>query len=402
MKHVIIGSGAAGIAAAKTIRANSPSDEIVILTADESIYSRCLLHMYIGGKRDALGMSFVNADFASVNNIDIRHGVRVKTIDTKNKEVSFKDGTLKYDKLLIATGARSFMPQIQGLRKATNVHGLRHLNDAKTIKEKAASVNNIVIIGAGLVGLDAAYGLTMMGKKPIVVDMSERILAANLDNYAAEVYKAKFEEAGATFQLGRKVVEVRSGENGAVAEVWLDNGVKLACELLIIAAGVTAHSDLAESSGIETNNGITTDAYLQTSVTDIFAAGDAAGLSETWPNAVLQGECAALNMLGKKTEYNDTFSAKNTINFFSIPSLSIGQFVPKDGDVVKIKESAKSYQKTILRDGIPIGVILQGDISRSGFWQQLIKNKVHIADMNRVSFANAYGFNDDGEYVWDV
>ena len=402
MKHVIIGSGAAAIAAAKTIRKGSPSDEIIMLTADESIYSRCLLHMYIGGKRDVAGMSFVAPDFASANNIDIRYKTKVTKIDTKNKEVSFKDGSLKYDKLLIATGSRSFMPQIQGLRKATNVHGLRHINDAKTIKDKAADAKNIVIIGAGLVGLDAAYGLALMGKKPVAVDMSDSILTANLDAHASNVYKAKFEEAGTTFHLGRKVVGVYSCAKGAVTEVELDNGTKLACELLIIAAGVAAQSDLAELNGIKTDKGIMVDAYLQTSAEDIFAAGDVTRLSETWTNAVLQGEVAALNMLGKKTEYNDTFSAKNTINFFGIPSLSIGEFMPREGDVEERKESAKSYQKTILRDGVPVGVILQGDISRSGFWQQLIKNKIHIADMNRVSFANAYGFGDDGEYVWDV
>jgi len=402
MKHVIIGSGAAAVAAARTIRANSPSDEIIMLTADERIYSRCLLHMYIGGKRDVAGMSFVPTDFASANKIAIYYKTKATKIDTANKEVSFKGGGVKYDKLLIATGSRSFMPQVLGLRKATNVHGLRHLNDAKTIKDKASNTDNIAIIGAGLVGLDAAYGLTLMGKKPIVVDMADSILASNLDEHASNVYKAKFEEAGVAFHLGCKVVSVGSCSKGAVTEVELDNGTKLACELLIIAVGVITQSDLAELSGIKTDRGIIVDTYLQTEITDIFAAGDVTGLSETWPNAVLQGEVAALNMVGKKTEYNDTFSAKNTINFFGIPSLSIGQFVPEEGDVVECRESTKSYQKTILRDGIPIGVILQGDISRSGFWQQLIKDKVHIADMNRVSFANAYGLNEDGEYVWDV
>ena len=402
MKHVIIGSGAAGVAAARTIRANSPSDEIIMLTADESIYSRCLLHMFIGGSRDVEGMSFVPSEFISANNIDIRYKTKITKIDAKNKEVQFKDGMLKYDKLLIATGSRSFMPQIPGLRKATNVHGLRHISDAKTIRDKAVNANNIVILGAGLVGLDAAYGLTMMGKKPTVVDMAGNILASNLDAHASNVYKTKFEEAGTKFSLGRKVAGVESGASGAVEAVVLDDGTKLACELLIIAAGVAAQSDVAELSGIKTSKGIVVDAYLQTSVADIFAAGDATGLSETWSNAVLQGETAALNMLGKETEYNDTFSTKNTINFFGIPSLSIGQFAPEDGDVAECKESAKGYQKTILRDGVPVGVILQGDISRSGFWQQLIKNKVYIADMNRISFANAYGFGEDGEYAWDV
>jgi len=402
MKHVIIGSGAAGIAAAKTIRANSPTDEIIMLTADESIYSRCLLHMYIGGERDVAGISFIPSDFISANNIDIRYKTRVTKIDIKNKEVQFKDGSRKYDKLLIATGSRSFMPQIPGLRKATNVYGLHHLSDATTIRDKAVSANNIVILGAGLVGMDAAYGLITMGKKPTVVDMANSILASNLDAHASSVYKAKFEEAGTKFCLGRRVAEVESGASGAVEAVMLDDGTKLACDLLIIAAGITSKSDLADLSGIKVEKGIVVDTYLQTSVADIFSAGDVTGLSETWPNAVLQGETAALNMLGIKTEYNDTFSAKNTINFFGIPSLSIGEFAPKEGDIEECKESAKGYQKTILRDGVPVGVILQGDISRSGFWQQLIKNKVYIADMKRVSFANAYGLDDDGEYTWDV
>jgi NAD(P)H-nitrite reductase large subunit len=388
MRYVIIGSGAAGISAARTIRKHKPSDEIVILTADEAIYSRCLLHLYISGKRDVSQMSFVPSDFAETNNLDIRYNVTASSINADKKEVLTSSGTESYDKLLIATGATSIMPNIPGLKDAPNAYGLRNLTDAKLIRETAKNAKNIVILGAGLVGLDAVYGLLEMGKKPVVIGRSESILANNLDSKAALVYQQKFEEAGADIRLKSEIVKVES------SHVILNCGDKVPYDLLIVAAGVCPDVGIWGSIYPAVNE------YLSTEKNDIYAAGDVTGLSETWPNAIDQGEAAALNMVGVKTSYNDNFCAKNTINFFGIPTLSLGVAAPAGSDKVDVKETKENYQKVISRDGIAVGVLLQGDISRSGFWQQLIKRKVDISDIDRVSFASKYSVLENGEYEW--
>ena len=404
MKHVIIGTGAAGITAAKTIRSLREHDEIVMISADNSVYSRCMLHQFIGGSRSVQGLSFIPDGFFKDNNIRVCAGKTVTGIDTAKKTVTFDNGTESYDKLLIAAGSVSFIPPIDGLQNVKNVYGLHDLTDATAIREKASAADNVVIVGAGLVGLDAAYALLELGKKPVIVDKVDFIISANLDVTAAAVYQSEFEQAGASFRLGHTVGDVQADANGAVSAVVLDNSEKLPCDLLIVAVGVRPNTEFVKNSGIDVEHGITVNKYLTTSDTDVFAAGDVTGLSESWGNALTQGEVAAMNMCGVVTEYDGPTVPQNTVSFFRIPTLSVGQTMPSEGDEVYCCESRGAYQKVIVRDGIPVGVILQGSISHSGFWQHLINNKINVYNIpkpiQKVSFADFYGVKPNGEFEW--
>lgn len=406
MKHVIIGSGAAGITAAKVLREQNKDAEIVILSADEAVYSRCMLHHFISGERQIAELSFIPDGFFEQHNIRFCPNVTATGVDTANQSVLFDGGSEAYDRLLIATGSESFFPPIDGLTGTKQVYGLRDLSDAQAVREQGKQAQHIVIIGAGLVGLDAAYGLVKMGKAPTVVDFADTILSANLDEHAAATYQAKFEEAGCGFRLGRKVNSVASDKAGNVSGVTLDNGDTLPCDLLIVAAGVRPIIGFLQDSGIACGRGVMVNDHLATNVPGVYAAGDATGLSESWPSAILQGEVAAMNMLGIPTTQEDTFTLKNTVHFFGIPSLSVGRFIAGPGDVEDCREDRNRYQKVITQDGVPVGVILQGDISRSGFWQYLIKNEIDVTDIPKsiwnVSFADSYGLDDNGEYHWDV
>jgi len=401
VKHVIIGAGAAGIAAASTIRKFKPSDEIVIVSADEAVHSRCMLHSFISGDRDEKRISFVDEDYFAKNNIRWIAGQTVEKIE--NGHVYFANTSESYDKLLIATGAESI--ELPLLRNAQNVYGLRHLSDAKKIRDHAQNVNNIVIIGAGLVGLDAAYALQAIGKKPTVVDLAQNILPLNLDEYAARMYQKKFEEAGCVFKLGSKVVDAeKSGVN--VDALMLDSGEKLPCDMVIVAIGSRpAVGFLHGEFGTKCDYGVTVDKYLATEVANIYAAGDVAGLSGVWPNAVDQGEVAAKNMCGIPAIYDDKFAVKNTMNYYAIPTLSLGVITPEEGDNCKTRIYRGNYKKVILRGGKVVGVIMQGDIAHTGFWQQLIKSSIDVSKFESVfdlSFADFYGVADNGEYEWAV
>ena len=404
MKHVIIGVGAAGISAAKTIRQHRELDEIVMISTDEVVYSRCMLHKYIGGERTVSELSFVHPQFFCDNKIRWIYGAPVTQVDSDKKHVFFGKGAEAYDKLLIATGSQSAFPPINGLHEARDVYGLRDLSDAKAIRKKAAEAKHIVIIGAGLVGLDAAYGLTELGKKPVIIEASESILSANLDAHAATVYQKNFEGSGCRFRLGTKVREVVRKADESVGVVVLDNEERLPCDLLIVAAGISPAVGFLINSEIACDHGVVVDRYLAANADGVYAAGDVTGLSSSWPSAIEQGEVAALNMCGVPTVYDEVISLKNTVNFFGVASLSVGQFMPNDGDEVNIREDRGRYQKVIIRDGVPVGVILQGDISRSGFWQYLIENKVSIASIPKsvwkISFADSYGMDKNGEYMW--
>ncbi|HJB34390.1 MAG TPA: FAD-dependent oxidoreductase [Candidatus Blautia merdipullorum] len=405
MEYVILGAGAAGITAAKTIRKADENGKITVISTDTQVHSRCMLHKYLSHERDAAGISFVDPDFFEKNQIAWLQGKTVNRLDTQGKKVYTDQGDeVSYDRLLIATGAESFIPPVGNLREAENVFGLRHLRDAQAIDELAKNAENIVIIGSGLVGLDAAYGLMETGKKVSIVEMADQILPVQLDKTAAFEYQKRFEEAGARFYLGRKAADTVMEEDKIIREIILDNGEKLPCDLIIVAAGVRSAVAGMEGEGIVIDRGIKVDDYLQTGAEGVYAAGDVTGLSGIWPNAQKQGETAALNMCGSHVEYTDRYAIKNTINFFGLVSMCVGVILPQEGDVVIAREDSRNYKRVVLRDGKVVGVLLQGDISHGGIWQYLIKNQISISGIQKdifdLNFGDFYGIKDNGEYQW--
>ena len=409
MKYVIIGIGAAGMTAARTLRELAPQDEIVMLSVDEKPHSRCMLHKYLSHERDADGLNFVPEDFFTENNIWQIPGQRVTKLDTRAKKVYYgtEGYACDYDKLLIATGAESFIPPVGDLRTAPNVFGLRHLSDAKAIDEKARTAKKVVIIGSGLVGLDAAYGLLEQKKEITVVEMAERILPIQLDEKGAAEYQKRFEKAGCRFCLGRKGADTVTNEKGEITHVVLDNGEKLECDMVIVAAGVRSAVAGFEDSGLVIDRGIKVNDYMQTSEQDVYAAGDVTGLSGIWPNAQKQGRIAAQNMvLGNKFMYVDRFAAKNTINFFGLVSLCVGALNPEEGDQVIARESRDQYERAIFRNHSLVGFLQQGDISHDGIYQYLIKNGIDLAgreeEIFSLSFADFYDVKENGEYIYSV
>ena len=405
MEYVILGAGAAGITAAKTIRKADENGKITVISTDTQVHSRCMLHKYLSHERDAAGISFVDPDFFEKNQIAWLPGKTVNRLDTQRKKVYTDQGDeVSYDRLLIATGAESFIPPVGNLREAENVFGLRHLRDAQAIDELAKDAENIVIIGSGLVGLDAAYGLMETGKKVSIVEMADQILPVQLDKTAAFEYQKRFEETGARFYLGRKAADTVMEEDKIIREIILDNGEKLPCDLIIVAAGVRSAVAGMEGEGIVIDRGIKVDDYLQTGAEGVYAAGDVTGLSGIWPNAQKQGETAALNMCGSHVEYTDRYAIKNTINFFGLVSMCVGVILPQEGDVVIAREDSRNYKRVVLRDGKVVGVLLQGDISHGGIWQYLIKNQISISGIQKdifdLNFGDFYGIKDNGEYQW--
>lgn len=407
MKYVIIGAGVAGVEAAKTIRQKDSAGEILMISKDDHVHSRCMLHKFIAGERDEKGLDFTEDDFFKKHNIDWMKNAQVTEVHPDAKEIKLDSGEkISYDKLLLANGADSFIPPVGELRKAKNVYGLRNLSDAQAIVKEADQAENVLIIGSGLVGLDAAYGLLERGKKITIVEMVDRILPVQLDKHGACAYQALFEKAGIRFILGRKASEAVCEADGKIHKVTLDNGEDIPCDLLIVAAGVRSAIACLEGSGIECDRGITVDAHMKTSKEDVYAAGDITGLSGIWPNAANQGKIAGANMCGAADEYSDRYAIKNTINFFGLVTLCVGRILEEDGDQIQIKEDKTQYKRVIIKDGKVQGILLQGDISHAGTWQYLIKNQIDISNIEKeifhINFADFYQVDEKGQYEWAV
>jgi len=412
MKHLIIGAGAAAVSAVRTILKEKNDDTVVMVSEDKEVYSRCMLHKFISGERDAQSINFINDDVLESPRVQWIRGKTITRLDAAAKTVYAGDEKIACgDTILIATGSNSITPPIGDLKTAKNAFGLRHLCDARAIADAAKKARKIAVIGAGLVGLDAVYGILESSggtsKEINVIEMAPSVLAINLDARAAEAYQRLFEKRGVQFHLARKVVNTR-GDKDNITALELDGGTIIPCDMVVLAVGVRPAAAFLDGSGVELTErkAVKVDDFLATNVPGIYAAGDVAGLSGVWPNAQKQGEMAAYNMTGTKWAYEDRFAFKNTVNFFGLLSLSLGAINPAEGDEVLVKEDRNNYRRLILRDGVPVGIILQGEIGGSGFWLHLIANKIRIDKLGKspwkASYADFYGVQANGEYKWVV
>ena len=307
----------------------------------------------------------------------------------QEKQVFLEDGALiSYDKLLIATGSHTFIPPVKHLKEAKNVIGFRNIEDIDTLKEVAKTAKHIVVMGAGLVGLDCACGFLELGVKVTLVEMAGWLLSKQLDERAAKTYQEAFSKQGIMQYYGVGISEViLDGENN-ITKAILSDGTQLPCDYIVVTAGVRSNVEFLEGSGIEIGRfGLIYDETGKTNDEDVYGAGDVSGLSPIWPVAVKEGMIAASNMAGVKREMTDFFASKSTMNFLGIPSMSLGNVNPEEEDViVEIKETENSYKKIIHKNGKITGAILQGDLAYSGILQQLIARKIDVTKVKKPIF----------------
>lgn len=385
MRHVIIGASAAGIAAAKAIRAMEPDADIIMISLDDRVYSRVKLHMFLSGETDARGIGFIPEDFFEKNHILWKKGIAVSGVKPAEKQVCLAHGEqISYDRLLIASGADSFIPPLPHFREAGNVFGLRTIFDAEKIMAACKEGKRCVIIGSGLVGLDAASALANRKVSVTLVEMADRLSPLQLDGRAARAYQALFEAQSCVFRFSAKAVGASVNDNGDLTAIELEGGEKLPCDFVVVAAGVRSSVEFLKGSGIEADRGVKVDAFMRTNVADVYAAGDAAGIVGFWMGASRQGEIAGKNMCGAHVPYEKE-EPRNTLNYYGLATVSMGGPLPDEGDV-QTKEDGRNYQRIALKGGVPVHVILQGDISKGMLWQKLIQNETVVTKKGKSIF----------------
>lgn len=407
MAYVVVGASAAGINAAKTLREINKDIEIILVSKDEYVYSRCILHHFLDGRRDIEDLDFSPGEFFKKYDIKWMKGVEVTGIDTKEKKLKLDNGEdLPYEKVVLATGASSFLPPIENLRTANNVIGLRNLDDAIRIKEIAPKVKNIIILGAGLVGVDAMAGLLDYDAKVTMIEMGDRILPLQLDHYAANVYIERLKEEGVDFRFNVRAEKVIVDENNNPVAIKLNTGEEVPGELIITCTGVRSNVGFLEGSGIECDKfGLIFNPKGETNVKDVYGAGDISGRNPIWPTAVKEGLIAANNMCNKDIYMEDFFGSKNTMNFCGVATMSLGTVIKPDDtyeEAVEIK--GKDYKKIIHKNGTIYGAIVQGDLSYVGVLTQLIKDKINIDRVKKpifqIDYSDFFNEKENLEFVY--
>ena len=362
MKYLIIGNGVAGTEAALAIRKNDSDGEITIISQSKHLfYYRPKLIDYLADEVSLDKFTIYQNGFYERMNIRNVLGTEIVKIISDENCVIFQDGTrYGYDKLLLATGADCFVPPINGVEKK-GVLTFRGVVDADNIKEYCKDITDIVAIGGGLLGLETAYSLRKLGKKVTVIEVFDRLLPKQLDYEGAALLRGLLEEKGLSFVFPDMVVAIEGEDK--VENVTLKSGGQIRTDAVVISAGIRGRDMLAKEAGIKIKKGIVVNDNMQTSVENIYCAGDPiehnGKLYGLWPAAKEQGKIAGLSMAGIATRYTGT-TLSCTLKVTGIDLCSAGDIDHRDGEVLSSKNSGV-YRKFILKNDKPIGAIVIGD-----------------------------------------
>lgn len=406
--YIIIGASAAGINAAKTLRKLDQNAKITVISRDENIYSRCMLHHVISDYRTVEEINFVDENFMVENNISWLKNITVENIDTENKVIDTNKGSLSYGKLLIATGASASKPPIENIDKGNYIYYLRNIDDVYKIKERAKKCRKVAIIGAGLTALDCLMGLLEIENLEVsLLYRKKYFLNKQLDYYSAKTYEDKFIESGAKLYPSQTFEKIILHDNNDIKGIQLGSGDVIDCDMLIVATGVKPNIDFVKNTSIETQKGIVINNKCETNVKDVYAAGDVVGKNSIWPLAVKQGIVAAYNMAGVEKICDDDFVLRNSMNFFEIPTVSLGKVTVEDDSYDVITRCDKEgYKKFIIKDDMITGFLAQGEISYTGVIAYLIKNKVKIPNLKErvfdLGYADFFSMKENGEFEYNI
>ena len=407
MNYVIIGNSAAAVGAIESIRRIDKEGRITLVSSEkEHVYSRPLIAHYLAGETSEERMSYRPADFYEKHNIDLRLGVKATFLDPAEKFLQLSDGVqLNYDRLLITTGSRVTVPELSGL-ELKGVYTFQTYADARGVKARISPGAKAVVIGAGLIGLRAAYGLQQAGAEVTIIELLPRILARVLDEPASRLVQSLLERGGIKVLTGRSVKEI-IGASGEVQAVILDNGEKLESSIVIIASGVAPNTELTRGTLIKTNRGIIVNEYFQTNFSDIFAAGDVAEtydiprgasmVNANWPNAHEQGRYAGRCMAGEMLPYPGSLGM-NSVSFYGVPVISLGLFDPEAENIqgcetkTRYNPEQNIYQKLVFKDNKLKGAIFIGDLGYCGAVKELIKEQTLVGIIKDSILEEKYQF----------
>jgi len=395
-RYVIVGNGVAGTTAAESIRERDKEGKIDIITQEATpFYTRIRLPDYIAGDVEKEKLILHPPDWYREKNLDVHLGEAVRAVDREKREVLITQGnTLPYHQLLLATGSHAFVPPIKGADK-TGVFTLRTVDDAEQIRDYAQNAERVVLIGGGVLGLEAGNGLRRLGRTVTVVEFFPRLLPRQMDVPGAELLQKQMESMGFRFFLGAKSQEILGKDR--VEGLRLEGGETIPCDMVLISAGVRPNLDLATQLGLEIDKGVVVNDRLETKVPDVYAAGDLTqhrgALYGIWPASEAQGQMAGINMAGGNDRYEGTIMS-NRLKVVGIDLVSSGDIdTDQKLEQVMVEEEGNFiYRRLILKDGAIVGCILFGDISGSQEILKAVETKRDVSGLKHEILAKGFNF----------
>jgi nitrite reductase (NADH) large subunit len=387
IRHVIVGGGVAGTTAAQNLRRLDPS-AAVTLFGDEPhpYYYRPKLWEYLSDALEPSALYYRAADWYASQKIDLRLNATVSRIQPDAHALTLAGGeTVPYDRLLLATGASCYMPDVPGV-KLPGVFMLRTLQDAAAMRAQAARTRRAVVVGGGLLGLETAHALCALNLDVTVVEIVPHLLPRQLDREGAQFLQTRLESMRLKFITGARTTAV-TGETAATG-IRLEDGREVPGELVLFSAGVVPRADLARAAGIGVKKGILVDRSLQTGAADIFAAGDAVefegrvyGLVTP---AIEQARSASQAMAGAEHKPYPGTLPSATLQLLGMDLTSLGEATAEDAAVTvrRVADAkAECYKKVVIRDGVVVGAILLNETASVPLIKQLMTSKRDVSQV---------------------
>jgi NAD(P)H-nitrite reductase large subunit len=366
---VIIGSGIAGLTAAEWARKTDPDVKIIVLSENPHLpYHRPRLPGVIMDPESVERIVLRDEAWYEKNEIDLRRGVVVKKIDPNKKTLELTDKKkLSWDKLILATGSRSFMPPMEG-NDLEGVFTLWTLDSALAISDYIKSAKNAVVIGGGLLGLEVAYALKQRGLHTTILERGTRLLARQLDERASAMFEEQVDRVGVHVQKEASTKKiVADPDTGKAKAVLLQDGTELPADIVVVATGVRARLELFDGEEIAIDRCFVTNNKMETSLPDIYAAGDCALMDGLWYGlwsvATREGKTAGINAAGGDAVCTIP-SPPYLVNTMETRIASAGNIAPKDSEIssrIHFDETQLTYDRRNFLGESLVGYILLGD-----------------------------------------
>jgi nitrite reductase (NADH) large subunit len=381
---VVVGNGMAAARLVDELTKLAQGRYAIAVVGDEPrlAYNRVLLSSVLSGATASHEIELKPASWWRDRGVTLKYGCRASEIDVGRRELKIaNEENIAFSKLVIATGSMPLRLSVPGADLA-GVHTFRDSRDVDLLLALAAQRKRVVVVGGGLLGLEAAYGLARGGGSVTLVHLMDRLMERQLDLPAAELLKSLVERKGIQVLLNANTARLH-GES-RVEAIELFDGRRIDADAVIFAAGIRPNIALAKDAGIPVNRGIVVDDYLQTGAADIFALGECAehrgtcyGLVEP---AYEQARVLAQHLAGRAAAYNGSVVATN-LKVSGVSVFSAGDFMGADGSETIVLNDARAgtYKKLVIANGRLTGAVLVGDVGDALWYLELIRGRQPIA-----------------------
>lgn len=386
-KLVVIGNGMAAIRTIEELLSLTTDFEITMISKEtQPSYNRIMLSPVLAGEKSFDSIKLHPEDWYQKNNITAILGKTVSSILRGAKQVELDDGRLiDYDRLILATGSNAFIIPFENYDHP-DVIGFRTIEDVDYILEKAKHAKRIIVIGAGLLGLEAANGLNKQGHKVVVVHRADSILNNQLDKEAADLLQDFLEQQGIEFIMDADTQAIEIDDHQKVSGIKFKDGSTVAGELVIMAVGIRPNCELAKDAGLETERAIIVNDVMQTSDPAIYGIGECVQHRGNLFGLVApifdQAKILASQLAEFGLHYYQQAPTATSLKVTGVNLYSAGDFMgDEDSDILLYRDRSQSvYKRLVIKNNQLIGVVLYGDVQDGPAYFDLVINKTDISN----------------------